>query len=63
MESKITVVPLYEVPEDFDDLTKVPLVQTGTATITEFDEEFHSKLRTITPVFVGRGLLAFKISK
>jgi hypothetical protein len=44
MESKITVVPVYKVPEDFDDLTKVPLVQTGTATITEFDEEFHSKL-------------------
>ena len=44
MEPKITVVPLYEVPEDFDDLTKVPLVQTGTATITEFDEEVNSKL-------------------
>ena len=44
MKPKITVEPLYEVPEDFDDLTKVPLVQTGTATIAEFDEEFFDKL-------------------
>ena len=44
MKPKITVVPVYKVPEDFDDLTKVPLVQTGTATIAEFDEEFNDKL-------------------